>query len=71
MPVDCSHDLDPEYPYPGDVDVLGLSERNGELSIQFALPCPEYDRALELEADVRSVEESNPTLPVDANELYD
>lgn len=64
------HDLDAEYLYPSDVDVLNVVERDGELVAEFALPCPECNDALELEAQVTRVEESDIELPLD-DEYYD
>lgn len=64
------HELEAEYLYPSDVDVLGVDERNGELVVEFALPCPECGDALEVDARVTNVEESDLDLPLD-DEYYD
>lgn len=68
----CPHDLDAEYLYPSDVDVLELQGQGGDLVIRFALPCPECGQALELEAGVEHIEESDLNLPLDdAEDVYD
>jgi len=70
--MDCPHDLDAEYLYPSDVDVLGLEGRGGNLVVRFALPCPDCGEALEVGATVDSIEESDLDLPLDdAEEVYD
>jgi hypothetical protein len=64
------HDLEAEYLYPCDVDVLDVVERDGELVVEFALPHPECGEAVELEAQVTEVTESDLDLPLD-DEYYD
>jgi hypothetical protein len=61
----CDHDLEAEYLYPSDVDVLGLSEAGGELHVALAVPCPECDAALRVETAVTSVDEGEFDLPLD------
>lgn len=61
----CSHDLDAEFLYPSDADVLDLYESDGALRVRFALPCPECGRALELDAGVDEVTEGDFELPLD------
>jgi hypothetical protein len=67
---DHEHDLEVEYIYPSDVDVLDVNQRGGDLVVEFALPCPECGDALELEATVTEVGESDLELPLD-DEYYD
>jgi hypothetical protein len=68
----CDHDLEAEYLYPVDADVLDLVDGPNGLAIRFALPCPDCGQALELEADVRGMKESDIDLPLDdAEEQYD
>lgn len=70
--MECPHDIDAEYLYPSDVDVLEVTDSDGAVLIRFALPCPDCGRALELEAEVESVEESDLDLPLpDAEDPYD
>ena len=65
------HDLDPEYLYPSDADVLDLyAGDDGELRMTLAMPCPECGDPLALDASVDSVEEGDFDLPLD-DELYD
>lgn len=66
----CDHELDAEYIYPSDVDVLAVDDDAGELRVNFALPCPNCGQALSLEATVDSVEEGDFDLPLD-DEMYD
>ena len=65
------HDLDPEYLYPSDADVLDIyGGEDGDLRVTLAIPCPECGEALSLDAGVDSVEEGDFELPLD-DELYD
>lgn len=66
----CSHDLDPEYIYPGDFDILDVFEENKTLHITLALPCPDCGQSLKLDTGVESVEETALELPLD-DERYD
>lgn len=68
--ADHEHELEAEYLYPSDVDVLDVLDRDGGLVIEFALPCPECGDALEATAQVTDVEESDLDLPLD-DEYYD
>lgn len=47
-----------------------MVERDGELVVEFALPHPECGEAVELEAQVTEVTESDLDLPLDG-EYYD
>lgn len=66
----CDHDLDAEYLHAGDADILGFHEEDGDVHIKLALPCPDCSEALELDANVRSVEEGDFEFPL-SDELYD
>jgi hypothetical protein len=69
--MSCTHDLDAEYLYPGDTDVLELYEGDDRnIRVKLALPCPECGEALELDTSVESIEEGDFELPLD-DELYD
>ena len=61
----CNHDLDPEYLFPVDVDVLDLVSGPNGPAIRFAVPCPDCGQALELETDVRGKKESDLELPLE------
>ena len=67
--MSCDHDLDAEYLYPGDVDVLDVYEEDGVV-VALAVACPDCGTALRLGAPVESVEEADFELPLD-DELYD
>lgn len=71
--MSCSHDLDAEYLYPTDVEVLDVVEGlDGDVQIELALPCPDCDQPLKLTMDVASVEETELSLPLDdAEDVYD
>ena len=65
------YDIDPEFLYPSDADVLDISEGDdGKVHVRFVVPSPDTGDALELDAVVESVEESDTELPLD-DELYD
>ncbi len=64
-PETCEHDLDPEYLYPSDVDVLDVDDEDGTTQIAVALPCPECDAALRVDTAVTSVTEGDFELPLD------
>lgn len=68
--MSCTHELDAEYLYPGDTDILEIAEEDGGISVTLALPCPECGDALSVTASVDSVEEGDFELPLD-DELYD
>ncbi|MES3517373.1 MAG: hypothetical protein PPP58_06900 [Natronomonas sp.] len=67
--MSCTHELEAEFLYPSDTDVLDLYE-DGGLRVRLALPCPECGTALELDAGVEAIEEGDFELPLD-DELYD
>jgi len=70
--MSCDHDLDAELLYPADAAVLDLYNENGDLFIRFAIPCPECDQPLELQARVEDQEEASLSLPLDdAEDVYD
>ncbi len=64
-PETCDHDLDAEYLYPSDLDVLDVYDEDGETRIAVALPCPECDAALRVGTAVTSVAEGTFELPLD------
>lgn len=66
----CDHELDAEYIYPSDADVLSIEDVDGEVRVTIALPCPNCGQALSLEATIDSVEEGEFDLPLD-DEMYD
>lgn len=69
--TDSVTDLDAEYLYPSDADVLDISNtEDGGLRIKLAVPDPETGDGLVLEATVDSVEEGDFELPLD-DEYYD
>lgn len=71
--MSCAHDLDAEYLYPTDVEVLDIVHGpDGAVRVELALPCPECDQPLKLTMDVVSVEETELSLPLDdAEDVYD
>lgn len=70
--VSCPHEIDAEYLYPSDVEVLDLQGRDGTIRIRVAIPCPECGQALELTNIVEDIEESDLDLPLDdAEDVYD
>jgi hypothetical protein len=68
--MSCTHDLDAEFLYPSDADVLDIYEETDGLRVKFALPCPECGAALEIDASIESVTEGDFELPLD-DERYD
>lgn len=70
MSDECPHDLDAEYVYPSDVDVLATANDSEGIVFTLALPCPECGAALEVEARSESVVEGDFELPLD-DPLYD
>jgi hypothetical protein len=70
MNDDCGHDLDANYRYPSDVDVLGTANDGDGTVFTPALPCPECGAALEVEARSETVVEGDFELPLD-DSLYD
>ncbi len=63
-------DLDAEYLYPSDADVLDISADGDEIRITFAVPDPETGEGLVVEAVAVSVEEGDFEFPLD-DEYYD
>jgi len=71
MGDDTAFDLDPEYLYPSDADVLEISSTDGGgIRIRLAVPDPETGAGLVLEATVDSVEKGDFELPLD-DDPYD
>ncbi len=70
MADDNEYDLDAEYLYPSDADVLEIFESNGEVRIRLAVPDPETGDGLVVEAVVESVEKGDFELPLD-DDRYD
>ncbi|WP_435063276.1 hypothetical protein [Halobaculum sp. EA56] len=71
-PEECPHDLDAEYLYPSDAEVLALEDGDDGIRVTLAIPCPDCDAALELGMTVDSVERSALSLPLDdAEDIYD
>lgn len=71
-PENCDHELDAEYLYPADAQILEIADRDGEPTFTVAVPCPECDQPLELTLTVESIEESALSLPLDdAEDVYD
>lgn len=66
----CDHELDAEYLYASDADVLSIEDADGEVRVTLALPCPNCGQALSLESTVDSVEEGDFDLPLD-DKRYD
>lgn len=64
------HDLDAEYLYPSDADVLAIRSGNEGLVVEFVLPCPECNEALRLTGSVTDVVDADLDLPLD-DDLYD
>jgi len=70
--MSCDHDLDPEYLYPSDGQLLEIFEDAGDTVFRIALPCPECDQAVEVTARTESVEEADLELPLeDTEDVYD
>ena len=71
-PADSEHDLDAEYRYPSDAEVMEIASRDDRIVFTIAVPCPDCDAALELTAPVEAVAESALSLPLDdAEDVYD
>lgn len=68
--MSCSHDLDAEFLYPGDADIVDIYDDDGDIGVTFALSCPDCGEALSLDASVDSIEEGDFELPFD-DDLYD
>ncbi len=68
------HDVDAEYLYPADAVVTDIYQTDGQLYVTVAVPCPECDEVLDLDADVETIAESEREfdLPLeDADDVYD
>ena len=65
MSDECTHELDAEYVYPSDVDVLATANDGEGVVFTLALPCPEYGVALGGGAGSESVVEGDFELPLD------
>jgi hypothetical protein len=70
MSDDTDFDLDAEFLYPPDADVLNISSSADGIQIRLAIPDPETGDGLVLEATVDSIEEGDFELPLD-DERYD
>lgn len=68
--MSCDHELEIDYIYPGDIDVLKISDDNGSLEIALVMPCPNCGQSLRLDTTISSVEEIAMDLPLD-DEIYD
>lgn len=67
----CDHDLDPEYLHPSDGRVLEIYEDDDSLRFAIAIPCPECDQALRVDATVDSTEEIDVDTPFgDITDFY-
>ena len=64
-------ELDAEYLYPSDADVISISnDEDGGIRVRFVVPDPDTGEGLVLEATVESVEEGDFEFPLD-DEIYD
>lgn len=70
MSDNTDFDLDAEFLYPSDADVLDISSSADGIQIRLAVPDPETGAGLVLEATVDSIEEGDFELPLD-EERYD
>jgi hypothetical protein len=70
MADNTDFDLDAEYLYPSDADVLDISPSADGIRIRLAVPDPETGDGLVLEATVDSIEEGDFELPLD-DDRYD
>ena len=70
MSDERAHDLDAEFIYPSDVDVLETGSERGDLVFTLALPCPECGTALKVETRSEPVVEGDFELLLD-DSLYD
>ncbi|MDY6780022.1 MAG: hypothetical protein SV760_05665 [Halobacteria archaeon] len=69
----CEHDLDPEYLHPSDARVLEIYENDvGNTVVSLAVPCPNCDETLKLEAPVEDIQETTLETPLDeGDDIYD
>lgn len=66
------HDLEPEYLHAADARVRRLYEGpNGKLHVSIAIPCPECDEVIALEAPVESSRELDIEVPLSDADIYD
>ncbi len=70
MADEPEYDLDAEYLYPSDADVLDISSSEDGIRIRLAVPDPETGDGLVLETVVESVEKGDFELPLD-DDRYD
>jgi hypothetical protein len=70
MSDNYDRDLDAEYLYPSDADVLDISPSDDGIRIRLAVPDPETGDGLVLEALVDEIEEGDFELPLD-DDRYD
>ncbi|PSP41376.1 hypothetical protein BRC63_04255 [Halobacteriales archaeon QH_10_70_21] len=68
--MSCEHEVEAEYLYPSDTDVLNIEAEAGDVVVTLAAPCPECGTGLAIEATVETVEDGDFELPLD-DELYD
>jgi hypothetical protein len=64
------HDLDAEYLYPSDADVLDIFQSDDGIRVRLAVPDPETGDGLVLEALVDEIEKGDFELPLD-DDRYD
>lgn len=71
MPETPQYDLEAEFLYPSDADVLEISStESGKIRVKFAIPDPETGEGLVLTAVVEEVEKGDFELPLD-DKRYD
>lgn len=69
---DHEHELEANYLYPSDAEVLSIHSDDDSLVLQLAVPCPECGETLELFGTVSKITESELELPLeDVEETYD
>ncbi|WP_330631507.1 hypothetical protein [Halocatena halophila] len=71
--MSCEHPVTAEYLYPSDTVVLDLYDQSdGGIGIRFAVPCPDCDTTLEMEAPVDSIGKTELEIPIeDETDQYD
>lgn len=70
--MSCDHDLDPEYLYPSDAQILDFHDDDGTLVIRVAVPCPECDESVAIEASAERIEAVDLEIPLgDPEDPYD
>lgn len=70
MTDEYDSDLDAEYLYPSDADVLEISQAPDGIRVKFAVPDPESGAGLVLDALVESIQEGDFELPLD-DDMYE